>query len=70
MRAEEIGTSGHQEAKPTMETRSIGKQHVLAPEFRTPEYAFQVAQKLLHKAATKLRMLNCGLAGLGQASGS
>jgi DNA polymerase-4 len=45
--------------------KSIGKQHVLAPEFRVPEYAYRVAQKLLHAAATKLRMLNLWAGGIG-----
>jgi DNA polymerase IV len=50
---------------PQVPRKSIGKQHVLAPEFRTPEYAYQVTQKLLHKAATKLRMLNLWTGGIG-----
>jgi DNA polymerase IV len=36
--------------------KSIGHQHVLPPEFRTPEGAYAIAHKLLHKAAMRLRM--------------
>lgn len=38
-----------------MRKRSLGHQHVLAPEFRTPEGARAVAMRLLHKAAARLR---------------
>jgi DNA polymerase-4 len=36
--------------------KSLGHSHVLAPELRTPEGAWAVAHKLLHKAAMRLRM--------------
>ncbi len=36
--------------------KSLGHSHVLGPEFRTPEGAWAVAHKLLHKAAMRLRM--------------
>ena len=36
--------------------KSLGHSHVLAPERRTPEGAWAVAHKLLHKAAMRLRM--------------
>lgn len=36
--------------------KSIGNSHVLPPELRTPEGAWAVANKLLHKAAMRLRM--------------
>ena len=36
--------------------QSLGHSHVLAPEHRTPEGAWAVAHKLLHKAAMRLRM--------------
>ena len=36
--------------------KSLGHSHVLAPEFRSPEGAWAVAHKLLHKAAMRLRM--------------
>jgi DNA polymerase-4 len=35
--------------------KSVGHQHVLAPEMRTIERAWSVAHKLLHKAAIRLR---------------
>ncbi|HEY9128049.1 MAG TPA: DNA polymerase [Acidobacteriaceae bacterium] len=35
--------------------KSMGHQHVLAPVFRTPEGAWAVAHKLLHKAAMRMR---------------
>jgi DNA polymerase IV len=35
--------------------KSMSHQHVLAPEMRTPEKAWAVAHKLLHKAAMRLR---------------
>ena len=38
--------------------KSVGHQHVLPPEFRTPEGAYAIAHKLLHKAAMRLRMQN------------
>jgi DNA polymerase-4 len=36
--------------------KSLGHSHVLAPEHRSPEGAWAVAHKLLHKAAMRLRM--------------
>ena len=36
--------------------KSLGHSHVLAPEHRTPDGAWAVAHKLLHKAAMRLRM--------------
>lgn len=36
-------------------TRSIGHEHVLAPDLRTPEKARAVLVRLLHKAATRAR---------------
>ena len=35
--------------------KSVGHQHVLAPEMRTIDRAWSVAHKLLHKAAIRLR---------------
>ena len=35
--------------------KSIGHSHVLSPELRTPNGAYAVANKLLHKAAMRLR---------------
>src|SRR6185437_5687103 len=36
--------------------KSLGHSHVMAPEHRTPDGAWAVAHKLLHKAAMRLRM--------------
>ena len=36
--------------------KSLGHSHVLAPEHRSPQGAWAVAHKLLHKAAMRLRM--------------
>jgi DNA polymerase-4 len=38
--------------------RTVGHSHVLPPAERTKEGAFGVAQKLVHKAATRLRRMN------------
>lgn len=40
---------------PPSQTHSMGHQHVLEPELRTDQGAFAVAQKLLIKAAVRLR---------------
>lgn len=45
--------------------RTVGHSHVLPPKERTPEGAFGVAQKLVHKAATRLRRLNYWCSSLG-----
>lgn len=44
--------------------KSVGHQHVLSPEFRTREGAELVMQKLLHKAAARLRKLEMWTRGL------
>ena len=44
--------------------KSVGHQHVLPPEFRTPEGAYAIAHKLLHKAAMRLRTQNLWAAGI------
>jgi DNA polymerase-4 len=49
--------------------KSIGHQHVLAPEMRTPEKAWAVALKLLHKAALRLRDADLWAASIGLAVG-
>ncbi len=41
---------------PSAVQKSLGHSHVLAPEHRSPEGAWAVAHKLLHKAAMRLRM--------------
>jgi DNA polymerase IV len=52
---------------PEFKRKSIGKQHVLAPEYRTRESACGVAQKLLHTAATNMRKLKMWAGGIGVA---
>jgi DNA polymerase IV len=44
--------------------KSVGHQHVLAPELRTIQAANGVAQKLLHKAAMRLRRLRMWAGGI------
>ncbi|HEY5084405.1 MAG TPA: hypothetical protein VII48_07790, partial [Rhizomicrobium sp.] len=44
--------------------KSVGHQHVLPPAFRTPEGAYAIAHKLLHKAAMRLRMHKLWAAGM------
>lgn len=44
--------------------RSMGHQHVLAPELRTLDGAYAVAQKLLHKAAMRLRTAQMWAGGI------
>jgi DNA polymerase-4 len=50
---------------PEFKRKSLGRQHVLAPEYRSAEQAYQVAQKLLHACGTKLRKLNLWAGGIG-----
>lgn len=47
--------------------KSLGRQHVLAPELRTPDGAFAVAKKLLDSAAGELRRLDLWAGGMGLA---
>jgi DNA polymerase-4 len=49
--------------------KSMSHQHVLAPEMRTPEKAWAVAHKLLHKAAMRLRAGGLWASGIGLAIG-
>jgi DNA polymerase-4 len=49
--------------------KSISHQHVLAPEMRTPEKAWAVAHKLLHKAAMRLRSHGLWASSIGLAVG-
>lgn len=53
--------------EPNAGRKSMGRQHVLAPELRTPEGGFTVAQKLLHSAAVELRREQLWAGGLGVA---
>lgn len=54
LRGEETGDDGTPVASGIQ--KSLGHSHVMAPEFRTDEGAWAVANKLLHKAAMRLRM--------------
>jgi DNA polymerase-4 len=49
--------------------KSLSHQHVLAPEMRTPEKAWAVAHKLLHKAAMRLRAGDLWAGSIGLAIG-
>jgi DNA polymerase-4 len=53
----------------TEHLKSISHQHVLAPEMRTPEKAWAVAHKLLHKAAMRLRTNGLWAGQIGLAVG-
>jgi DNA polymerase-4 len=55
--------------KETEHLKSLSHQHVLAPEMRTPEKAWAVAHKLLHKAAMRLRAGGLWAGGIGLAIG-
>ncbi|MGB6193699.1 MAG: DNA polymerase [Terracidiphilus sp.] len=57
------------EMSETDHLKSISHSHVLAPELRTPEKAWAVAHKLLHKAAMRLRSNKLWAAGIGLAIG-
>lgn len=54
LRGEETGDDGAPVSSGVQ--KSLGHSHVMAPEFRTDEGAWAVANKLLHKAAMRLRM--------------
>jgi DNA polymerase-4 len=53
----------------TEHLKSLSHQHVLAPEMRTPEKAWAVAHKLLHKAAMRLRAADLWAGSIGLAIG-
>jgi DNA polymerase-4 len=53
----------------TEHLKSLSHQHVLAPEMRTPEKAWAVAHKLLHKAAMRLRAAGLWASSIGLAIG-
>jgi DNA polymerase-4 len=57
------------DADETGHTKSLSHQHVLAPEMRTPEKAWAVAHKLLHKAALRLRTGDLWAGAIGLAIG-
>ncbi len=53
----------------TEHLKSLSHQHVLGPEMRTPEKAWAVAHKLLHKAAMRLRAGKLWAGSIGLAIG-
>jgi DNA polymerase-4 len=53
----------------TEHNKSLSHSHVLAPEMRTPEKAWAVAHKLLHKAAMRLRAADLWASSIGLAIG-
>jgi len=53
----------------TEHLKSLSHQHVLAPEMRSPEQAWAVAHKLLHKAAMRLRAGGLWASSIGLAIG-
>jgi DNA polymerase-4 len=53
----------------TEHMKSLSHQHVLGPEMRTPEKAWAVAHKLLHKAAMRLRAAGLWTSSIGLAIG-
>ena len=63
LRGEDFEMSEHEHLK------SISHSHVLAPEMRTPEKAWAVAHKLLHKAAMRLRTHKLWASSIGLALG-
>lgn len=63
LRGEDFGMSE------TDHLKSISHQHVLAPEMRSPEKAWAVAHKLLHKAAMRLRSNGLWAGNIGLAVG-
>ncbi len=55
LRGEDTGDDGAPVSSSDIQ-KSLGHSHVLSPELRTPDGAWAVAHKLLHKAAMRLRM--------------
>lgn len=53
--------------EPAAKSKSLGRQHVLAPELRNPAGGLEVAQKLLHGAAAELRRQGRWAGGMGLA---
>ncbi len=53
----------------TEHLKSLSHQHVLAPDMRTPDKAWAVAHKLLHKAAMRLRSGGLWAGSIGLAVG-
>jgi DNA polymerase-4 len=51
-------------AEPPTQKGTVGHSHVLPPDLRTEDGAYAVAQKLLQKAATRLRKMSYYAGGL------
>jgi DNA polymerase-4 len=60
----EISDLEKSELRKTESQRSVGHQHVLPPDLRTMQGANGVCQKLLHKAALRLRRLRMWAGGI------
>ncbi len=50
--------------EPPTQKGTVGHSHILPPELRTPDNAYAVAQKLVQKAAMRLRKMNYYAGGL------
>ncbi|MDZ7362877.1 MAG: DNA polymerase [candidate division KSB1 bacterium] len=50
--------------EPPTQKGTVGHSHILPPELRTPDNAYAVAQKLVQKAAMRLRKMNYYTGGL------
>jgi DNA polymerase-4 len=57
------------EMSETDHNKSLSHSHVLSPDMRTPEKAWAVAHKLLHKAAMRLRKADLWASSIGLAIG-
>jgi DNA polymerase-4 len=55
---------GDDVAEPLTRRQTVGHSHVLPPDFRTEEGAYAVLQKLVHKAAARLRKMRYWAGGL------
>lgn len=51
--------------RPSTNKSAVGHSHVLPPEERNPEAAFAVLNRLLQKAAMRLRKMGCFAGGMG-----
>lgn len=58
---------GSQYEPKVAERHTLGRQHVLSPELRTPDGAFAAAKNLLHEAAEELRELRLLAGSIGVA---
>jgi DNA polymerase-4 len=56
--------AGDDIVEPATQRRTVGHSHVLPPDLRTEEGAYAVAQKLVHKAAMRLRKMSYWAGGM------